>query len=502
MHPRETAVIDPFSSATQMLEALRIREISAVELLELHQRRVNTYDGLLNAVVVRDFDRARQQALRADNLSAGHPEGTPLLGLPMSVKESINVAGLPTCCGMERARDFVSAEDARNVARLKAAGAVLFGKTNVPVELCDWQADNPVYGVTNNPHDVTRTPGGSSGGSAAALAAGLTPLELGSDIGGSIRVPATFCGVFGHRPSETALARSGQFPLPPSPNPLALFGVQGPMARHACDLRLAMRVLGGADIGEDRAWRLELPPARHESLAGFRVAALPLPDWAAIDADMSAAHHGLIDDLRAQGVSVIERQPDGAGNWREHFSLYCRLLGAMLGARIPPDVRQSRIARLASIGEPVWQDVRTGMQASLADAFAWAAMRERHRAAWRAFFDDYDVLLAPSFPRPAYAHLPGLGAALGGLETPPVEIGGRTIPYVEQLFFPSLPILTGQPATAFPVGRNASGLPLGLQVIGPYLEDYTPIAFCEALEAAELIRFEMPAGFPAAADDR
>ncbi len=493
---------DPFASATQMLEALRIREISAVELLEQHLKRVNTYDGLLNAVVVRDFDRARQQALLADNQAAGQREGVPLLGLPMTLKESINVQGLPTCCGMEAARGFVSEHDGRNAARLKTAGAIIFGKTNVPVELADWQADNPVYGTSNNPYDFARTPGGSSGGSAAALAAGLTPLELGSDIGGSIRVPATFCGVFGHRPSETALAKSGQFPFPPAPSPFAIFGVQGPMARHPSDLRLAMGVLGGADIGEDRAWRLALPEARQSDLGAFRVAALPLPDWVAIDTDMAAAYHGLLDALRQREVHVTEIQPQGLEDWRGHFSLYCRLLGAMLGARQPADVRQARIARLASVGDSVWQDLRTGMQASLADAFAWGAERERHRASWRRFFEDFDVLLAPSFPRPAYEHVPGLFSALATPDAPPVRIGGRTLPYVEQLFFPSVPILTGQPATAFPVGRNEAGLPLGLQAIGPYLEDLTPIAFCEALQAAGLSRFEPPAGFPAADDDR
>ncbi|MEZ5650057.1 MAG: amidase family protein [Burkholderiaceae bacterium] len=494
-------MIDPFLSATDMLAALRIRELSAVELLEFHVQRIVRYDGALNAVVVRDFDRARQHALRADNQAAqGKPP--PLLGLPMTIKESINVEGLHTCCGMEAARDFVSAHSGRNAERLRQAGAVIFGKTNVPVELADWQAANPVYGRTKNPYDASRTPGGSSGGSAAALAAGLTPLELGSDIGGSIRVPATFCGVFGHRPSETALAKSGQFPFPPAPNPYAILGVQGPMARHASDLRLAMSVLAGADIGEDRAWRLELPEPRHTRLADFRIAAVPLPPWAAIDPEVVAAYQALLESIRATGVEVVEAQPDELGDWRGFFSLYCRMLGAMLGARTPADERARRRQAMAAADHPIAHDLHVGMGASLADAFGWVSEREKHRAHWRSFFEAHDVLLAPSFAQPAFEHIAMDGPALSTEAARTIIIADREVPYLEQLFFPAMPILTGQPATAFPVAPGPSGLPLGLQVIGPYLEDLTPIAFCEALQAEGLSRFVPPADFPAVADER
>jgi len=379
---------------------------------------------------------------------------------------------------------------------------VIFGKTNVPVELADWQSVNPVYGRTNNPYDVTRTPGGSSGGSAAALAAGFTPLELGSDIGGSIRVPATFCGVYGHRPSETALAKSGQFPFPPAPNHFAMLGVQGPLARHAADLRLAMSVLAGADIGEDRAWRLELPPPRQTALADFRVAAMPLPGWATIDPEMARAYHQLIESIRALGIPVADAQPDGIGDWREFYSLYCRMLGAMLGARTPADERARRRERMAAADHRVAHDLAIGIGASLADAFGWASEREKLRASWRGFFESHDVLLAPSFMQPAFAHVSTDGPVLSSAPDLSIECNGRQVPYLDQLFFPSLAILTGQPATAFPVGLGSHGLPLGLQVIGPYLEDLTPIAFCEALQAEGLSRFTAPADFPAVVDER
>src|SRR5713101_5949129 len=202
------ADVDAFATATSLLSALRTGGVSATELTELYIRRIERHDGRLNAVVVRDFDRARQQARAADQ-SRARNESAPLLGLPITLKESINVTGLGTTCGVPDWKGYVSPHDGPIAARTRAAGAVLLGKTNVPPMLADWQSANPIFGRTNNPWDLTRTPGGSSGGSAAAIAAGLSALEVGSDIGGSIRVPAVFCGTYGHRPGASASATSG-----------------------------------------------------------------------------------------------------------------------------------------------------------------------------------------------------------------------------------------------------------------------------------------------------
>jgi amidase len=222
--------IDAWTSAGDLLAALRARRVSSRELLDLHVKRIARFNGELNAIVEPDFERARRDAEAADARRAGG-EDAPLLGLPMTLKESINVRGLRTTAGMSMWKDFVSQHDAPVTIRVQGAGAVLMAKTNVPQMLADWQSNNPIYGRTNNPWDLARTPGGSTGGGSAALAAGLTPLEFGSDIGGSIRVPAAFCGVYGHRPSETAMPRSGQFPFPPMPNAAVVMGVQGPLAR-------------------------------------------------------------------------------------------------------------------------------------------------------------------------------------------------------------------------------------------------------------------------------
>src|SRR6185436_5908666 len=242
------------------------------ELTDHAIARIEALDGRINAVVVHDFERARAAAAQADKaLAAG--ERRPLLGLPMTVKEAFNVAGLPTTWGFPRGKDWRPAEDALIVARAKAAGDIVLGKTNVPVALADWQSYNDIYGTTNNPWDLGRTPGGSSGGSAAALAAGYVSLELGSDIGGSLRVPAHYCGVYAHKPSLVLIPGRGQTPpnVPPLPfeNDLAVIG---PMARSAADLSLALDVVAGPDEQVNaNAYRLALPPARHEDLKGFRV---------------------------------------------------------------------------------------------------------------------------------------------------------------------------------------------------------------------------------------
>src|SRR5207249_3494863 len=209
--------IDPFATATAMLAALRAKQVSAVELLELHVWRITRHNPALNAIVEPDFERAKTQAQAAD-ARRERGDDAPLLGLPMTLKESINVRGLRTTAGMTHWKDFRSEHDAPVTTRVKAAGAIVMGKTNVPQMLADWQSTNPVYGRTNNPWDVTRTPGGSTGGGAAALAAGLTPLEFGSDIGGSMRVPSAVCGVYAHRAIEAAMPRSGQYPVPTIPN--------------------------------------------------------------------------------------------------------------------------------------------------------------------------------------------------------------------------------------------------------------------------------------------
>jgi amidase len=489
------ADIDPFATATELLAALRAGRVTSRELTDLYIRRIERHDGRLNAVVVRDFERARQQARAADEAST-RGERAPLLGLPITLKESFNVAGLETTCGVPEWKGYVSPHDAPATARLRGAGTVLLGKTNVPPALADWQSANPIYGRTGNPWDTGRSPGGSSGGSAAALAAGLTGLEVGSDIGGSIRVPAAFCGVYGHRPSETLLPKSGQFPMPPLPNAAVVMGVQGPLARSAEDLELALSVLAGPDVGEDVAWRVELPRTRHERLADFRVAVLPPIPWLGVDGQITAALDGLASRLGRLGCTVKQAQPEALGDHREHHGLYRSLLSAVTSARVDEETRRKRVAMYEKAGDEFSRAHVRGLTARPGDYILWNGRREQYRAAWRAFFREWDVLLAPAINVLAYPHIERAWPEDDSDLTLTFTVDGRAVPYLHGLAYPAVSTVAGQPATAFPVGRSREGLPIGLQAIGPYLEDRTPIRFA-ALLAREIGGFTRPAGYDA-----
>jgi amidase len=484
--------MNPFATATELLADLRAGRIGSRELTELYIRRIERYDDRLNAVVVRDFERAREAARAADEVGA---RGA-LLGLPITLKESINVAGLCTTCGVPEWKDFVSQHDAPAWSRLRAAGAVLLGKTNVPPMLADWQSANPVFGRSNNPWDLGRTPGGSSGGSAAALAAGLTALEVGSDIGGSIRVPAAFCGVYGHRPSETLLPKSGQFPMPPLPNSAVVMGVQGPLARSAQDLELALSVLAGADVGEDVAWRVVVPPARGARLTDFRVAVLPPIPWVTVDDEIAGALDDLASRLSRLGSTVKRVQPDTLGDFREHHYLYRMLLSAVTGARLDEVTRRKRIDMLRRHDDEFARAQLRGLEGTAGDYLVWNSRREQYRAAWRAFFRDWDVLLAPAINVLPYRHVERAWPMDDSDFTLTFRVGGHHVPYMDGLVYPAVSTVAGQPATAFPVGRSHEGLPIGLQAIGPYLEDRTPLRFVSLL-AREIGGFTPPEGYDA-----
>ena len=484
--------IDAFATATEMLAALRAKRVSAVELLDLHVRRIERHNKALNAIVETDFERARRDAESADARRA-RGEDAPLLGLSMTLKESINVRGLRTTVGMEMWKDFRSEHDAPVATRVKAAGAVVMAKTNVPQMLADWQSQNPIYGRTNNPWDPTRSPGGSTGGGSAAVAAGLTPLEFGSDIGGSIRVPAAFCGVYGHRPSDSAMPRSGSFPFPPMPNSAVVLTVQGPLARSAADLDLALGVAAGPEIGED-AWRLTLPAPRRERLADVRVAVLPSLDWMPVDNEIAAALDSLASRLGRLGCKVQVTQPERLGDHREHFAVYLSLLAAITSSRGPAEARQARLAVMRTRDDEWSRATQRGIESSAPDYLGWVSQREQYRAAWRAFFRDWDVLLMPSFFTPAYPHSdtpwPNTPASIKKT----LEVNGKPVLEELGLFWASVATLPGQPSTAFPAGLTRSGLPMGLQAIGPYLEDRTPIRFA-TLVGDEIGGFTRPPGY-------
>jgi amidase len=477
--------LDAFSSAERMMRALRRRECSARELLEAHLRRIERYDPALNSIVVRDVDRARRDAVAADaRLARG--DAAPWLGVPITVKESIDVESLPSTAGVPQRRGHVAQRDAPTIARLRAAGAVVIGKTNVCTWLADFTADNPVYGRTNNPFDFSRTPGGSSGGS-ASLAAGLTAMDLGSDLGGSLRVPAAFCGLWGHRPSETAVANSGHFPGSSLPNAASVMAIQGPQTRSAIDLELALDAIAGPDTGMDAGWKLRLPAARHERLKDFRIAILPPQSWLPVDSQIQIALDRLARDLAALGATVRHHQPPGIDP-EESYALFRTMMAVMVSIRWPAERRAEVASRKRASGERFQAAEARGIEATASDYLIWHEQREIIRAAWREFFRDFDLLLTPATLGPAFQHT----------DVPPGErklnIDGREVEFDYTSFYPGLSNLPGHPATAFPAGLNDSGLPLGLQAIGPFLEDRTPIRFAQLVEE-EFGGFVPPAGY-------
>ena len=472
--------------ATAMLGALGDGAVSAVELLEHHLERIGRHNPTLNAIVTPDYDNARARARAADEERA-RGESAPLLGLPLTIKDCIDVAGLIGTAGLQNFAERVPPADSRVAARVREAGAVIMGKTNVPPNAADWQSANPIFGRTNNPWDLGRTPGGSTGGGAAAVAAGLTPLEFGSDIGGSIRVPASFCGIYGHKPSETALTKSGHFPGSAMPNPGVVMSVQGPLARSARDLELAFDAASGPEVGEDVAWSLNVPPARCDDLSSFRVAVMPPIEWLPVDDEIAAAQQRLEDGLRAAGATVAQAQPEAFGDLRAHHRLYSSLLSLFTG---PPNVeqRRRRAANMRATGGEFDIAAANGMEASGMDLIGWLSERERYRQSYRDFFRHWDVLLAPITIVPAFLHTDEPWP----LRT--VDVNGKAVQYGLQVVYPAVATLSGHPATAFPMGLTSGGLPIGLQAIGPYLEDRTPIRFASLVQS-QIQPFEPPPGY-------
>ena len=481
--------IDPFATASQMVAALRDREVSAVELLELHLRRIERHNPALNAIVTPDYDAARVAAANADTTRAEDGAGR-LLGLPLTIKDSIDVRGLLGTAGMEEFADRRPSTDGRLAARLRDAGGVIMGKTNVPAKLSDWQSNNPIFGRTNNPWDLARTPGGSTGGGAAAVAAGLTPLEFGSDVGGSIRIPAAFCGLYGHKPSETALARSGHFPGSPHPNPGIVMVVQGPLARSAEDVELALDVVAGPDVGEDAAWRLELPAPRHLRLSDYRVAVMPAIAWLPVDDEIGDAIERLASTLSRAGARVQEALPRSLGDPRRHHEVYATLLTLMTSLGRSQEERGALAERMRAGNDQFGEAYARGLELSAADYILILGQRELFRRAYREFFEEWDVLLAPVTLGPAFEHT----TAPWPQRT--LDVNGQEVQYGLQMAYPAVATLTGQPATAFPAGLTRAGLPVGLQAIGPYLEDRTTVRFA-ALVAQEIGGFRAPPGYEA-----
>jgi len=464
-----------FRSARQLASDIRRKKIGCLEALDLFLARMDRYNPRLNAIVVTDVEGARRRARQADAALRKGKVWGPLHGVPMTIKESYDVAGLPSTWGLTEMKDNVPPRNALSVDRLLGAGVVLFGKTNVPVRLADYQSYNPVYGTTNNPWDLARTPGGSSGGSAAALAAGLTGFEAGSDIGSSIRNPAHYCGVYGHKPTYGIVPPRGQSLGRVAPGDISVIG---PMGRSAEDLALGLSVMAGADEIDGEGWRLQLPPPRRKALREFRVAVMLTDPVSEVDAAVQARLQAVADFLARKKARVSDTARP-AFDTAEAQRVYVFLLrAATSGWQTAEQFRQN--AEIAHGLRPDDDSYYARMtRANVASHRDWLAANEtRHkmRRKWAEFFREWDLLLCPVAAGAAFPH-----DHEGERYERSIEVNGHRVPTTDQLFWAGYSGMAYLPSTAAPAGFSPTGLPIGVQIVGrPFEED-------KVLAAAALI---------------
>ncbi len=476
-----------YLSARSMAELVRQGELSASELLTIHLDRVATRDGELNAIVALEADRARREAEAVD---ANSGEIAPLRGVPITVKDSFMIEGGTTTSGAPEYADFTADHDAAAVAALRSAGAIPYGKSNLPIYAGDVQSFNDVFGTTNNPWDLGRSPGGSSGGSAASLAAGFTPLEIGSDIAGSIRNPAAACGVVGHKPSYGIVSGRGQIPGPPGTLTQADIAVVGPMARTVDDCSLALELMVAPDPWMEKAWTVSLPPPRTQEPSSLRVAVWATDDYCAVDPEIEQAIRRVAGDLESAGARVDhEARPDGF-DFAKADRTFDQLLGAALSGGWPAAELEEMAAREAQ-GEVVGGEL--GIAGATLRHRGWLSANERRlqmRARWADFFRNWDVLLAPISPTVAIPH-----DHSHPMSDRTIMVAGEQRPYTSQMQWMGLFGVVWLPATAVPIGLHSDGLPMALQVVGPYLEDNTCLAAASLIEGLDGCGFQRPPGW-------
>ena len=468
-----------YESATSLLGRLRRREISARELLEYFLRRIETYDQEINAVVHLDLERARDTADTAEGDWAG---------LPMTVKEGYQMKGTPTTWGIPAFKDNITAEDAVVVQRLRDAGAVVFGKTNVPLDLADLQSYNDIYGTTSNPYNLDHTPGGSSGGSAAALAAGFTALEMGSDIGGSIRNPAHCCGLFGHKPTwELIPSRGHALPGALAPPDIA---VVGPLARSAEDLELALEALARPDELA-RGLRYDLPTLGERRLKDLRVAVWANDDLCPVNAETESRVCAVAEVMRKAGAKVdYEARPSigAVAIWRQYRSL----LNAFLGGSVPRSLYQSRLEGVADLEDDDQSDTAITLRAMVMSHYDWLRHNNQRaviRWSYHELFKDFDIILKPILPTAAFKH------DHRPFPERSINVDGQMFPYFGQIFWAGISGVACLPSTVIPTGLNDQGLPIGIQIVGPEYGDLITIGVARLLES-EGFGFTPPQGYP------
>ena len=463
-----------YASAVEIAKRIRRREISSRDAVDYFLMRVAALDQPINSVVTIDAERARREADAADAALARGEVGGPLHGVPITIKDSFQTAGMRTTSGAPELAELIPEEDAWPVARLRGAGAIVFGKTNLPIYAGDLQTYNEVFGTTNNPYDRSRTPGGSSGGSAAALACGFTPLELGSDIGGSIRLPSHMSGVVGHKPSYGIVPAHGQIPGPPGTLTLADLAVAGPLARSVEDLKLGLNIMAGPNRWETPAWRLRLPPPRHRRLKEYRVAAWLDDPACRVEPESRDLLETAAQTLAAAGV-LVDHEARPAFTLEKVADTFFALLQAALAGGVSLDRIEDYAA---SDGQTPTARTRRLLAMRHRQWLSYNERRLQLRKRWEEFFAQWDAALLPVMPCPAIVHDHSEPQA-----SRIATVGGEPRPYWNLITWMAPAGACYLPATVIPVGRLANGLPVGIQIVGPYLEDHTTLDLAKRLLA-------------------
>ncbi len=465
-------------SATQIGRKIIDGELTSQEATAYFIAQIKTHNPEINAVIAERFEAAMEDARAADEARDRGDIAGPLHGVPMTIKDAFEVTGLTCDVGAPNFANIISENDAVVVQRLKQAGAIILGKTNTPLFCADWQSYNALHGTTNNPHNLAHTPGGSSGGSTAALAAGMTPLEYGSDIGGSIRIPAHYCGLFGHKPTLGIVPPRGH--VPPVHGALAAsdLSVVGPLGKYVADIRMAFDLTVGLEPPASQAMQIELQGPRAEEPEDLRIGVWASDAFCEVDSEIEAAIIEAADKLAAKGATLIPVKPDFS--LARHTEVYMMLLNATMGRGYSSSVhaRLQAVIDAAPEDDTSWPVLQArGARLSHAHWQNWHEERMQLAAKWAALFEQVDVIFCPVSPTPAMAH-----DQSADFTARKISVNGAARDYFDNIVWPGVATLCGLPATSVPLARHSSGLPFGMQIVGPAYEDNTPLAVAQMLE--------------------